>query len=106
MMMMMMKPLILLIVVTLISFVIGGAANESARAPQSAPWMNQTLSPLRSGELMVEQMTLDEMILHIHLFYTLVYPREVSAFPRLGIPALKITNAPAGAGVDDSRQTP
>src|SRR5215472_4645588 len=106
MMMMMMKPLILLIVVTLISFVIGGAANESARAPQSAPWMNQTLSPLRRAELLVEQMTLDEKILQIHMMDTRDHPREVSVIPRLGIPALKITNGPAGAGPGDSRPTP
>ena len=71
-------------------------------ATQSRPWMNKSLSPRRRAELLVKRMTLDEKVLEIHMMNTHAHPREVAAIPRLGIPALKITNGPAGAGPGDS----
>ncbi len=68
-----------------------------AAAP-SRPWMDQTLPPQKRAELLVKRMTLDEKILEIHMMNTRDHPREVTAIERLGIPALKITNGPAGAG--------
>jgi beta-glucosidase len=67
-------------------------------------WMNRSLPPRQRAELLVKQMTLDEKILEIHMMNTRAHPREVPAIPRLGIPALKITNGPAGAGPGDSPQ--
>ncbi len=58
------------------------------------------------AERLVRQMTLAEKILQIHMMDTREHPREVPAIPRLGIPALKISNGPAGAGPGDARPTP
>ena len=67
--------------------------------------MNPSLSPVSRAELLVHEMTLDEKILEIHMMDTRDHPREVPAIERLGIPALKITNGPAGAGPGDARPT-
>jgi beta-glucosidase len=72
---------------------------------QDRPWMDKALSPLRRAELLVQQMTLDEKISQIHMLDKPDHPREVPPIERLGIPALKITNGPAGAGPGDSRPT-
>jgi hypothetical protein len=47
-------------------------------------------------------MTLDEKVLEIHMMDVPDHPREAPGIERLGIPALKITNGPAGAGPGDS----
>src|SRR5436190_764393 len=74
-----------------------------ATGSQNKPWMDKTLSPVKRAELLVHQMTLDEKIIQIHMMDVRDHPREVPAIERLGIPALKITNGPAGAGPGDSR---
>ncbi len=79
-------------------------AADTASSSQK-PWMDKTLSSLKRAELLVQQMTLDEKILEIHMMDTRDHPREVPAIERLGIPALKITNGPAGAGPGDARPT-
>ena len=66
------------------------------------PWMNRSLAPRERAELLVKQMTLEEKILEIHMMNTREHPPEVPAIARLGVPALKITNGPAGAGPRDT----
>ncbi|TML32639.1 MAG: glycoside hydrolase family 3 protein, partial [Actinobacteria bacterium] len=78
-----------------------GAAMGSA-APVGRPWMNKALTPDQRARALVASMTLDEKVLQIHMMDTSAHPREVQAIPRLGIPAFKITNGPAGAGPGDS----
>src|SRR3989440_397783 len=78
-----------------------GAAMGSA-APMGRPWMNKALTPDQRAKALVASMTLDEKVLQIHMMDTSAHPREVQAIPRLGIPAFKITNGPAGAGPGDS----
>jgi len=74
-------------------------------AAQPRPWLQRSISPNRRAELLVGQMTLDEKILEIHMLDTREHPREVAGIERLGIPAFKITNGPAGAGPGDSNPT-
>src|SRR5438874_10994748 len=78
-----------------------GAAMGSA-APVGRPWMNKALTPDQRARALVASMTLDEKVLQIHMMDTSAHAREVQAIPRLGIPAFKITNGPAGAGPGDS----
>ena len=82
------------------------AAHKRTGAPSAAaasrPWMNTSLSPRRRAALLVHAMTLDEKILEIHMMNVKEHPREVPAIERLGVPAFKITNGPAGAGPGDS----
>src|SRR5439155_230139 len=66
------------------------------------PWMNTALTPVERATLLVQQMTLVEKILEIHMIDQPAHPREVPGIPRLGIPTFKITNGPAGAGPGDS----
>ena len=71
-------------------------------AATTRPWMNPALTPVERAQLLVQQMTLDEKILEIHMIDQPAHPREVPGIPRLGIPTFKITNGPAGAGPGDS----
>jgi len=78
---------------------------RNSGASSQRPWMNKALAPTRRAELLVQQMTLDEKTLEIHMMDVSDHPREVPAIERLNIPALKITNGPAGAGPGDARPT-
>jgi beta-glucosidase len=80
------------------------AQQTDPSAMHSPPWMNKSLPPRKRAELLVKQMTLDEKVLEIHMMNTRAHPREVPAIPRLGVPALKITNGPTGAGPGDTPQ--
>jgi beta-glucosidase len=71
-------------------------------AAATRPWMNTSLPPDQRAKLLVAAMTLDEKVLQIHMMDTSAHPREVQAISRLGIPAFKISNGPAGAGPGDS----
>jgi beta-glucosidase len=61
---------------------------------------------VKRAELVVREMTLDEKISQIHMGDTKQHPRYVPGIERLGIPALRVTNGPAGAGTGDSRPSP
>jgi beta-glucosidase len=69
------------------------------------PWVDTSLAPETRASLLVQQMTLDEKILEIHMIDQKAHPREVSGIDRLGIPTMRITNGPAGAGPGDARPT-
>ncbi|GAA4623483.1 glycoside hydrolase family 3 C-terminal domain-containing protein [Actinoallomurus vinaceus] len=79
-----------------------GVTAVPSRAAPARPWMDRSLSPQKRAELLVARMTLDEKVLEIHMLDVPDHPREVAGIERLGIPALKITNGPAGAGPGDS----
>jgi beta-glucosidase len=92
----------LILVVVLTGYGLAGGQPADSPAAGTRPWMNPSLAPGQRAQLLVEQMTLDEKILQIHMINTREHPREVAPIPRLGIPALKITNGPAGAGPGDT----
>lgn len=84
-------------------FVTLSAAPFAQLAPPRAahanrPWMNKSLTPHEGAELLVREMTLDEKISQIHMRALKRFPREVIGIERLGLPAFKIANGPAGAG--------
>lgn len=78
----------------------GLGGSVPARQPRS--WMDRALPPERRAELLVRAMTLDEKISQIHMMDVPEHPREVPGIARLGVPAFKITNGPAGAGPGDA----
>jgi beta-glucosidase len=82
-----------------------GAASAGA-APADRPWLDAALPPFQRAEMLVQQMTLDEKILEIHMMDVSAHPREVPGISRLGIPTFKITNGPAGAGPGDTNPVP
>jgi beta-glucosidase len=78
-------------------------ASVGSAAPADRPWMNTALAPADRAALLVQAMTLDEKVQQIHMVDEPAHPREVAGIPRLGLPAFKITNGPAGAGPGDSQ---
>lgn len=64
-------------------------------APQ--PWMDRSLQPTRRAELLLAAMTLDEKIVMVHGIKG-GYVGNVPANARLGIPALNLSDGPAGVG--------
>ncbi|OLE22741.1 MAG: glycosyl hydrolase [Actinobacteria bacterium 13_1_20CM_3_71_11] len=78
-------------------------ASVGSAAPADRPWMNTALAPADRAALLVQAMTLDEKVGQIHMLDVPEHPREVAGVSRLGIPAFKITNGPAGAGPGDSQ---
>ena len=87
-----------------ISLISLATAQQANNTPASRPWMNKSLSPRQRAELLVKAMTLDEKVLQVHMMNVPEHPREIPAIDRLGIPALKITNGPNGAGPGDTPQ--
>jgi beta-glucosidase len=83
-----------------------GAASGATAAPADRPWLDAALPPFQRAEMLVQQMTLDEKILEIHMMDVSAHPREVPGISRLGIPTFKITNGPAGAGPGDTNPVP
>src|SRR6266540_2339953 len=78
----------------------GAPGSPGASAAPAAP------TPVERARAIVAQMTLDEKISQLHgirddasdIF------RHVPAIPRLGVPALMITNGPAGVSTGGSRK--
>ncbi|HVU33819.1 MAG TPA: glycoside hydrolase family 3 C-terminal domain-containing protein [Opitutaceae bacterium] len=82
-----------------------GALALASTVAAAPAWMDSSLPPRARAEALVRQMTLDEKVSQIHMMDVKAHPREVVAIPRLGIPAFKITNGPAGAGPGDRKPT-
>ncbi len=71
--------------------------NESIHSLASGddrPWMNSPLSPDERATLLLAQMTLDEKISMVHGETNHAY--TMASLPRLGIPALLMTDGPSG----------
>ena len=95
--------------------VVAGAGAQagagSAPAPKSPkPWLNKNLAPDKRADLVVEQMTLEEKIALVHGIegpaakpYTLGSAGYVVGVPRLGIPALQMTDGRSGVVFVENR---
>jgi len=88
----------------ILAMALTGALALSQDSPMpSRPWMDRSLPPEQRAAMVVRQMTLDEKILSIYMMHSKALPpREVSGIERLGVPALKISNGPAGAAKGNS----
>jgi beta-glucosidase len=90
-------------------FVLGIAASSSAQNAKSHPWSNPSLSPDERASMVVKEMTLDEKITLLHgtgmaglspMSPLAVHSNGgagyVPGIPRLGIPALQMSDAAYG----------
>ncbi|MGH9607086.1 MAG: glycoside hydrolase family 3 C-terminal domain-containing protein [Terracidiphilus sp.] len=77
--------------------VLGFCFAGSAAAPAQATHVTYAQAVARARAI-VAKMTLDEKISGLHGIHTPTEYRIVPGVPRLGIPALQMTNGPAGAG--------
>ena len=71
------------------------------------PWRDTSEPPALRARQVVAAMTLDEKITELHGVQDSQHRRYVPGIARLGIPPMRITNGPAGAGPgDDPTQQP
>src|SRR6266571_5333743 len=81
--------------------------NKSTGSPASAhdrSWMNTSLSPDERAALVLAQLTLEEKISMVHGKSNDAY--AMAAIARLGIPALTMTDGPAGINVGQATSLP
>ena len=78
--------------------------------PTKHAWMNRSLSPNQRADLLIQQMTLDEKITLVHgaegpqmHLHSLGGAGYVPGIPRLGIPALQMTDGRSGVAMYESR---
>ena len=105
---------ILGISVVLITSTLSAAAgqnpNQATTPTVKGPWLDKSLSPDKRADLVVEQMTLDEKITLVHGVegplaqqHSLGGAGYVPGVPRLGIPALQMTDGRSGVANIGSR---
>src|ERR1700743_503896 len=86
---------------------IAGTAQEAGTCNgQAAPWMNTHLSPDQRAKLPVANMTLAQEAQETATISTATQSREVPGIPSLCIPALLLTNGPAGVSTNAPVQLP
>src|SRR5947199_3403088 len=68
------------------------------------PWLNTSLSPNERAALLLAQMTLEEKISMVHGVSNDTY--STAPLSRLGIPALLMTDGPAGTNVGKATSLP
>ncbi|MFL6074130.1 MAG: glycoside hydrolase family 3 C-terminal domain-containing protein [Mycobacteriales bacterium] len=90
-----------------VPFALSAGLAGLAVAPATGATAAPPATPDQRAAALVAQMTLDEKITELHGIQDSQHRRYVPGIPRLGIPPLRITNGPAGAGPgDDPTQPP
>jgi beta-glucosidase len=89
---------------------LGQNLNPAAEQAAKWPWLDKSLSPDQRAELVIQQMTLDEKIALVHgVTGAAARPSSlggagyVPGIPRLGIPALQMTDGRSGVANTGSR---
>ena len=86
---------------------IAGTAQDAATCNgQAAPWMDTHRSPDQRAKLLVANMTLAQEVQETATISTATQSREVPGIPALCIPALLLTNGPAGVSTNAPVQLP
>jgi beta-glucosidase len=106
------------VVLSLIALPAVASAHTTAAAParaiaadgtcdgQPAPWMDRHLSPDQRARLLVANMTLAQEVQETATISTATQSREVPGIPSLCVPALLLTNGPAGVSTNAPVQRP
>lgn len=101
------RPIIVVFIFVLFSRLAFSAGQEwthqKPSPPPKGPWSDKSLSPDRRADLLIQQMTLDEKLTLVHgntseerLKYSLGGAGYVPGIPRLGIPALQMSDGRSG----------
>jgi beta-glucosidase len=107
------------VVLSLIALPAVASAHTTARAPagasaatngtcdgQPASWMDTHLSPDQRAKLLIANMTLAQEVQETATIATATQSREVPGIPSLCVPALLLTNGPAGVSTNAPVQQP
>ena len=86
--------------------IVGTAQNAATCNGQAAPWMDTHRSPDQRAKLLVATMTLAQEVQETATISTATQSREVRGIPSLCIPALLLTNGPAGVSTNAPVQLP
>src|SRR5712692_4773919 len=78
----------------------------SSTSAHDRPWMNTSLSPDERAALLLRQMTLEEKVGMVHGESGGPSGYYIAPIPRLGIPALTMTDGPAGINVGKATSLP
>jgi len=102
--------LVLFIASALLSVASAQNPKQAAEQAVKGPWLDKTLSPDQRADLLIEQMSLDEKITLVHGVegaqaqqHSLGGAGYVPGVPRLGIPALQMTDGRSGVANIGSR---
>jgi beta-glucosidase len=86
--------------------IVGTAQDAATCNGQAAPWMDTHRSPDQRAKVLVANMTLAQEVQETATISTATQSREVPGIPSLCIPALLLTNGPAGVSTNAPVQLP
>ena len=85
---------------------VGTAQDAATCNGQAAPWMDTHQSPDQRAKLLIANMTLAQEVQETATISTATQSREVPGIPSLCVPALLLTNGPAGVSTNAPVQLP